>query len=123
MRRKQGTLTPAERDLVVSTLRHFEGRRFVLHAFVVMDDHVHVVVTPEPGVELEQVVHSWKSFAAWRLQRECGRVGPIWRDESYDRIVRTEWELAQKVAYVLRNPLRRWPEAEHYPWVWALGVE
>ena len=64
LRRRQSPLRPAERAIVASTIRHFDGVQFDLHAFVVMDDHVHVVVTTTPGVALEAIVHSWKSFSA-----------------------------------------------------------
>jgi REP element-mobilizing transposase RayT len=122
LHRNQPTLLPAERDLVVSVLRHFEGQRFALDAFVVMDDHVHLVVTPMPRIELEQIVHSWKSVSAWRLQREHGRRGAVWHNEYHDRIVRNDGELAQKIRYLQRNPAGRWPGIDGYPWVWWRGA-
>ena len=123
LRRRQSPLRPAERAIVASTIRHFDGVQFDLHAFVVMDDHVHVVVTTTPGVALEAIVHSWKSFSAWRLQREEGRPGALWQEECYDRIVRDDQELTQKVSYVLNNPRRRWPGIIRYEWAWARGME
>lgn len=121
LHRRQADLIPAERDLVVEVLRHFEGLRFVLHGFVVMNDHVHVVVTPSRGRPLEQVVHSWKSVSAWRLQREHGRRGAIWQNEYYDRLLRNAGERTQKIRYVLQNPIRRWPGITTYRWVWSGG--
>ena len=59
-----------ERTKIVETLRHFENARYQLFAYVVMDDHVHVVLQPAQEYALEQIVHSWKSFSARRLQRE-----------------------------------------------------
>jgi hypothetical protein len=103
--------------LVAAVLCHFEGHRFELHAFVIMNDHVHVVVTPGPGRELEQLVHTWKSFSAWKLQRIHGRVGVVWLEEYYDHIVRSPAELLQKVTYVARNPERRWPGTVDYLWL------
>lgn len=118
LHRSQPHLEPAERDLVVSVLRHFEDERYSLEAYVIMNDHVHVVVTPRPGIELEEVLHSWKSFSAKRLQREHRRSGAVWQNEYHDRIVRDDAELTRKIRYVQRNPVRRWPECHHYPWVW-----
>jgi putative transposase len=118
LHRGEAPLSPAERSLLLGVLRRFDGVRCQLHALVVMDDHVHVVVTPMAGWELGQIMHSWKSFSANRLQRTQERVGPVWQADSHDRIIRNTGELAQKIGYVRDNPMRRWPGTSHYPWVW-----
>src|SRR5437879_4278014 len=115
----QTELTPDDRSAVVSALRHFDSDRYELIAFVVMNDHVHVLFTPGETETLEGIVHSWKSFTANRLQREQGRRGTIWQHGYFDRVVRNDEELAARVAYIINNPLKRWPDVENYPWVWA----
>jgi REP element-mobilizing transposase RayT len=105
-----------ERTVVADCLRHFDGVRYLLDAWVVMDDHVHVVVTPLESRTLDSVLHSWRSYAAHVLVQR-GRAAPIWRRDEHDRIVRADGELAEKVRYVAANPWRRWPEADRYPWV------
>ena len=96
---------------------------FRLSAAVVMNDHVHAVVTPNRGHQLTAIQHSWKSFSAFRLQRESGRRGKIWQDEAYDRIVRDDPALNRFVAYIRLNPSRRWPEIRSYPWLWLGDAE
>jgi len=82
-----------------------------------MDDHVHVIVQPTTHA-LSQILHSWKSFSANRLQRVFKRQGVVWQEESYDRILRNRAELAEKITYVANNPGRRWPEVgDKYPFV------
>jgi putative transposase len=115
--RSRPDLSPAERTLVSDALRHFEGERYHLLAWVVMNDHVHVLVYPFPGCELKQLLHSWKSYTANQLQRRFGRPGRVWLDESFDRVVRDENELMQKLYYILNNPFKRWSEIQHYDWV------
>jgi REP element-mobilizing transposase RayT len=88
-----------------------------------MNDHVHLLVQPKPEWRLEQLVHSWKCFSARALQRERGRTGSIWQDEYFDRIVRDDDELAEKLAYILHNPVKRWPSLGEYPWANASGEE
>jgi putative transposase len=110
-------LQPFERKIVAETLEHFEDSRYRLFAYVVMDDHVHVVIQPASKFTLEQIVHSWKSFSANRLQRESERVGVVWQQESFDRIVRDENEWLEKIQYVMNNPRKRWPAVSDYPWV------
>jgi hypothetical protein len=103
--------------MVVSALRHFEGTRYRLHAYVVMNDHVHVLVEPLNGHELGAITHSWKSYTANQFQRRFGRQGAVWQDESLDRIVRDEAEFLEKAQYTQYNPFKRWPELAEYEWV------
>jgi REP element-mobilizing transposase RayT len=118
----QSDLKPEEKDQIVSALKHFDGERYEVLGYVVMNDHVHVLVWPEDQYALEDIVHSWKSYSAHQLQRKHGRKGRIWQDESFDRIIRDEEELYDKMNYVLNNPRKRWPEIESYPWVWCKGM-
>jgi len=111
-------LADEERSAVAEALHHFADARYRLIAFVVMNDHVHVVLEPADGEALEVLVHSWKSFTARRLQ-QAGRRGRVWQPEYFDRIVRDADELREKVTYIANNPAKRWPEIDLYPWVWV----
>jgi REP element-mobilizing transposase RayT len=116
---EQRELAPTEREVVAEALRHFDRRHYELAAYVVMNDHVHVLVRPMAGHELEDLVHSWKSYSANRLLRAHQRIGVVWQDEYFDRIVRDEKEFEQKFEHILYNPWKRWSELPEYPWVWA----
>lgn len=100
----------------MDALRRFDSERYALIAFVVMDDHVHVVVRPFEGRTLASLLHSWKSFTANRMQRESGRRGAVWQEESHDRIIRDDREYFEIITYILRNPQRRWPGSGGYWW-------
>ncbi len=113
-------LSAEERDLIADALRHFEGRRYELFGYVVMNDHVHVVVRPIDPHSLIAIIHSWKSFTANRLQREHRRHGGVWQDEYFDRLIRSE--LTEKLEYIANNPRKRWPEIVEYRWVWIAGL-
>ncbi len=115
---RQDELTATERDVVVSALRRFDTIRYVLDAFVVMNDHVHVLVRDLKN-DLEEIVRNWKSFTANRLQRAHGRSGSIWQEEYFDRIVRDEKEFGDKLRYVQNNPVKRWPGTKAYRWIWV----
>jgi putative transposase len=115
----QRELEAHERTIIVSSLKHFERLRFDLFAFVVMPDHVHVLVKPYEGFFLHELVHSWKSFSAHRLQRDLGREGRIWQEDYFDRIMRGEPEFLEKVRYILNNPLKIKEQIDEYPWVWV----
>lgn len=110
-------LSAKERSIVVAALKHGDGEAFELLAYVVMDDHAHVLVKTTAALALEKLVHSWKSFTTHALQRQSGRVGRIWQYEYFDRIVRNEREMERFARYILENPWRRWPGTEGYEWV------
>jgi len=90
--------------VIANSLRHFDSQRYVLDAFVVMPNHVHVLVQPTDSHSLAAILHSWKSFSAKEINRLLGRDGTVWQDENYDRIVRDFDELAHYRSYIARNP-------------------
>jgi REP element-mobilizing transposase RayT len=73
--------------IVVDSLRHFDFQRYVIDAFVIMPNHVHVLVQPAKGQSLSDILHSWKSFSGKAINRLLGRTEPVWQEENYDRIV------------------------------------
>src|SRR5215470_1312434 len=95
LHRSQPDLPPEERDSIVDAIRRFDQQRYRLFAYVVMNDHVHVLVTPSETVRLENLVQAWKSSTAHLLKKR-GRRGCIWQAEYFDRIVRSGSDLAEK---------------------------
>ena len=115
----QEPLTAQERDVVTRVLHARKDQRYELLAFVVMDDHVHVLVRTS-GVRVDRIVESMKSYSAHKL-REAGRAGAIWQRDSFDRPIRDEDDLRKRTDYIVSNPWKRWPFTEGYPWVWEAG--
>ena len=111
-------LEPAERTIVSEAIDHFAGLQYELFAFVVMNDHVHLVIRPLGRRELESIVQSRKSYTSHEIQKRRRDCGQLWLREYFDRVVRDERELEQKRDYILRNPFTRWPELESYQWLW-----
>ena len=89
--------------VMTKALHHFHGTRYDLGSFAIAANHVHVIVAPKPGIDLSEVQHSWKSFTANKINELFDRTGPLWRSESYDRIVRDARELSRITAYILRH--------------------
>jgi len=104
--------------MVVDSIRDGEARfgRYELHAFVVMPNHVHMLITPRT------VSKHWlgplKGFTGLTANRMLGRSGPFWQDESYDRLVRDSNEFSRISAYIADNPVRAGLalDPERYPW-------
>jgi REP element-mobilizing transposase RayT len=73
--------------LLAGALQHFEGDRYLLHAWVIMPNHVHVLVTPRKPYPLEGILHSWKSYTADQINRLLNKKGEsLWQHEAYDHI-------------------------------------
>jgi putative transposase len=109
-------------DSVASALRHFDGERYELESFVVMPNHVHVLVTPRKGEKLSGITHSWKSYTAHKINKHLGRQGTLWQKESYDHLVRHQEQFHHYRRYIHANPSKaRLSEAE-FVWWDASGV-
>ena len=91
--------------MVVDAIRYRNGGPYQLHNYVVMANHVHLLITPcEPVPRLMQ---SLKRFTAREGNRMLGLTGrSFWQDESYDRLVRNETEFERIASYIEMNPVR-----------------
>jgi REP element-mobilizing transposase RayT len=92
--------------VVEETLRKFDGERYQLGSYVIMPNHLHVIVAPFAGHELAAILHSWKSYTAHEINKQRGRRGALWQDESFDHLIRNESELAKYERYVEDNPAK-----------------
>src|SRR5437016_6043902 len=112
----QSELSPKERDLVVAALRHFEGERYELLAYVVMHDHIHLLATPLETYRLQEIVHSWKSFTASSLQRTSGRRGAVWQEDWYGTSLHSShWPLSN-ADFSMKNTTHSSPVIEGSAW-------
>ena len=94
---------PAMRQIVESAMRHFDGQRYRLAEFVVAANHVHALVTPLGEHLLSEILHSWKSFTANKINEARKKSGAFWQKESFDHIVRSPASLAKFREYILSH--------------------
>jgi REP element-mobilizing transposase RayT len=94
------------RDKVASSLKHFDGVRYMLGDFVVMPNHVHLLVTPLGGEDVEKLCFSWKRFSSGEINKVLGKKGEFWQVESYDHIVRSGEALRAIQKYIANNSLK-----------------
>ena len=92
--------------IVCSCLRHFDDQRYRLHAWVVMPNHVHVVVEQVPGRSLSAIVQGWKCVSSRQIGSVLGTCGRVWQPGYYDRLVRGDADLVRVVNYVHGNPVK-----------------
>jgi putative transposase len=89
---------------VASALDFFHDVRVLTGDFVVMPNHVHALMTPLPGHELEDILHSIKSFTANQINRLLESSGTLWQRDNYDHIVRDAEQLFAYQQYIAINP-------------------
>lgn len=97
---------PVAAAIVARALRHFHGQRYRLGAWVIMPNHVHVLVQPFDGVCLPDVVQSWKSFSAKEINTRLGMQGRLWQANYFDRFVRDDRHHTQVATYIENNPVK-----------------
>ena len=92
--------------LVEDALLYFDSERYNIHAWVVMPNHIHVLVTPRRGYQLLEIIRSWKSFTANKANRLLGRSGQFWQAGYFDRYIRDDRHFAAVLAYIEDNPVK-----------------
>jgi REP-associated tyrosine transposase len=117
---------PAIADMIVEAIQYNADilGHYLLHVFVAMPNHVHLLATP---VALPQLTKSLKGITAKRANAMLGLTGnPFWQEESYDHLVRHDREFEKIRSYIEENPVRAGlvSEASEYRWSsagWATG--
>jgi REP element-mobilizing transposase RayT len=97
---------PRIASLVENALLHFDGARYRLIAWVIMPNHVHVLIETFEGYPLGNILHSWKSYTAKEANRILGRTGQFWFREYFDRYIRDERHLGRAIWYIHNNPVK-----------------
>ena len=92
--------------LMEAALKHFQGERYVLYAWCIMPNHVHVIFSPINNHKVEAILHSWKSFTANAANKVLGRTGAFWMEEYYDHLIRDQEDFARQWFYVRNNPVK-----------------
>ncbi len=132
---------PAAKDILVESLKFsIENKGLVLHAWVLMNNHVHLIISTKDGTKPEDVMRDIKKFTAtqiikeidrpeesrqnWMmwLFKEAGRRNSnnthyqFWQQDNHPIALTTQHIAVQKLTYIHQNPVRAGIvyEPEHY---------
>lgn len=94
---------PAVRREVEGVLHFYDGLKYTLYAYVVMPNHVHVLMEMADGEKCAAVVGDWKSYITRSVNKLRGCRGSLWQHESFDRLIRSKEDLRRKVYYIRHN--------------------
>jgi REP element-mobilizing transposase RayT len=117
---------PQARDAILQHCSHDNGKRYELHAAVVMPDHVHLLLSPlrdEKGwpYSLPTILKALKGTSARSVNKLSGASGTVWQEESFDHVLRSQESFEEKLEYLRQNPVRRGlvKRPEDYKWLWV----
>jgi REP element-mobilizing transposase RayT len=97
---------PVAARIVQENLFHHEGTKYLLHAWAIMPNHVHILLTLFPGRSLSQVMHSMKSYTSHEISDRLGLHGQLWQPEYYDRLIRDQEHFNRVAKYIEWNPVK-----------------
>src|SRR5713101_6637564 len=108
---KRWELPAKARQLVLECCLREHTMTIDLHAVVVMPTHAHLLFTPLRNAEgwlvsLPEVMRLIKGRSAHFINRLLNRHGPVWQEESFDHVLRSNESLSEKVNYICQNPVR-----------------
>jgi putative transposase len=125
-----GDFTNRSRTAILEHCLHDNGSRYKLHAAVIMPDHVHLLLTPladEAGwpFSLATILRCLKGTSAHSVNGIMATKGPVWQEESFDHVLRSDESMAQKLEYIRQNPVRQGlaSDPENYPWLWLCSAD
>ncbi|HKA05683.1 MAG TPA: transposase [Gemmataceae bacterium] len=91
--------------IVGDSLLHFDGDRYTMGDFVVMPNHVHLLVSFPGEDQLKSQCRSWKKYSATEINKRLNRRGEFWQVESFDHLIRSPEAFDGYRRYIARNPL------------------
>ncbi len=94
-------------QILLNCIDNFRKKgRYLLLAFVIMPDHLHIMLKPNGNENISKIMHSIKRGSSRLINQMWNRNGSVWQSSFYERIIRNEKEFWEKVNYVYNNPLK-----------------
>ena len=96
---------PPIRSIVEEEIRRYDGQHYDLSAFVIMPNHVHLLLQPLAGYTLSSIMSSVKRISSYRIHKLLSTAGNhLWRKESFDCLVRSAQQHRRIREYIQDNP-------------------
>ncbi|HTB92319.1 MAG TPA: transposase [Candidatus Sulfotelmatobacter sp.] len=92
--------------IVVGKLLEYRDKgNYLLHEFVVMPNHLHVLITPSDAATLERCMQLIKGASSYEIHRVRGGRMPVWQSSFHDAKVKDWKDYRIKVDYIRFNPI------------------
>jgi putative transposase len=91
--------------LLREILFHYrDEKRYFLHPFVIMPDHVHLLMTPSAEQSLERCVQCIKGGFSHAMRAKTGYTGPLWQRSFHEHRIRDAEDYRMHCSYIAGNP-------------------
>jgi putative transposase len=98
---------PENAEILIKTLLHYRDRKvFALHEFVVMSDHLHLLLTPSSTTSLERAMQFIKGGSSYQIRKKRNQKMEMWQVSFYDWTIRDHNDWQAKIEYIHDNPVR-----------------
>ena len=95
---------PEIRNIVADSIHFYDGKDYVLHSFIIMPNHVHILLSPLGNINVLDNIGKIKRFTSTQINKTINREGKIWQKGVFDRIVRDSLEFERYWNYIVENP-------------------
>jgi putative transposase len=93
-------------ELLVKTLFHYRDQgRYLLHGFVVMPEHLHVLLTPSSTQTIERCAQCIKGGFSHEVRKQFA--GEIWQPGLHEHRIRDGEDFRRQLGYIAANPGKR----------------
>ncbi len=99
-----------------------EGARreqYILHAFVVMPNHIHWLFSPLGSENLKTIRTRFKKITSRKVNKIIGRNGKLWMNEGFDHWIRTPEKYESTGRYIENNPIKAGLAKKAEDWKWS----
>jgi putative DNA methylase len=108
-------------EMIEETLFFFDGKKYKLIAYVLMPNHIHILIKPLKNHSLASIMHSIKSYTSHEANKILGRKGKFWSKEYFDRFMRNYEHFTKTVDYIHNNPVKAGLCKKYDEWCFSSG--
>ncbi len=96
--------SPDVRQILIDAFDFVNNGRCLILGYVIMPNHVHILLIPLGNNDTSEVMGSVRRFSANRINKLLGRSGRLWSQEVFDRMIRSNEHLEYCINYLKNNP-------------------
>ena len=97
---------PRAGKIVEDAILFYNGKKYELHVWCIMPNHVHILITPLEGFTLTSIVRPLKSYTSKCIHEALGGSGRLWQPDFFDRLIRNGEHFERVARYIEWNPVK-----------------
>jgi len=110
----------AAADIIVAKLLHYrDAGAYQLHTFVLMPNHLHLLLTPSSTCSLERVMQLIKGGSSYEIHKQLGSRREIWQSGFHEATIRDAADYHSRIRYIHQNPVAAQLAENPADWRWS----